>query len=208
MKRANKSSTSTTFRSRKRPRGGDGNKPGAKAKGVSISNKIRGLKRALKRCGEDETEKRAALEKSLKEWQDKQTSKKKAEVFEKRYKGVKFIEQKKLNRRIAAARKKMGDCADAAERAVLANQISSWNDDVKYILAYPADQKYISIFAEDLAPEAKKKRRKFRERALKSAALEQRGTQRQKLLDMQSDRLQKAREENDKKISDDFFREA
>ena len=186
--------------------GGDGNKPIASENYRSPTKFVK--KTRPERCGEDETEKRAALEKSLKEWQDKQTSKKKAEVFEKRYKGVKFIEQKKLNRRIAAARKKMGDCADAAERAVLANQISSWNDDIKYILAYPADQKYISIFAEDLAPEAKKKRRKFRERALKSAALEQRGTQRQKLLDMQSDRLQKAREENDKKISDDFFREA
>ncbi len=189
---------------------GDGKKVklGTAAKGVSLGNKIRGLKRSLRRCPETDVEKRKALEKSLDELQKKVVSKKKAEIFATRYKKVKFVERKKLQRRVAKANKMLQGLAsdDTDARADLLRQISSLEDDIQYIEHFPADEKYISILKDDIPPEVKKKREKFRKRATKSSATEERGAQRTKLLEMQSARLKSAQEAHHKKLGDDFFR--
>ncbi|KAL2913626.1 hypothetical protein HK105_206928 [Polyrhizophydium stewartii] len=124
----------------------------------ALSKKIRDTERTLKRPGINATTKQE-LERRIKALRVKidvqDTEAREQKLYEK-YKYVRFVESKKITRKIAQTERQLQETPATASRAkALAKELAELKVKLAYTKHYPADEKYISLFPkEPLAPDA------------------------------------------------------
>ncbi len=134
----------------------------------SIQKKIRDLERVLKKKGNAADT--AALKARLEELQQaniqnvQSTKDKKLSV---KYHMVKFVERKKLTRKIRNVDTKLKGVLNEKDRSALQAQRSSLLEDLTYVMYFPRSSKYIALFADN---EDEKNTAKVADSAASSAA--------------------------------------
>ena len=100
--------------------------------------------RALK-----QRKKQVKAEAQLKELQGRKESIEKNEVernHQLKYRKIKFIEKKKVLRRMEKIRRKIAKISDPVKLKTLREELKSHKDDLEYIEYFPRDRNYVSLF--------------------------------------------------------------
>mmetsp|Transcript_1457 Transcript_1457/g.1993 ORF Transcript_1457/g.1993 Transcript_1457/m.1993 type:complete len:203 (-) Transcript_1457:171-779(-) len=182
----------------------NGTKPKKKQ---SRKNQIRNLKRLLHKKAFPE-DKKIEIERKIQNLESQITENKAQDRIQKmqdKYKKVKFFEKVKVTRKLAQIEKKIKKCEDTSKSEELERQKSQLEDDLKYIEFYPADQKYIGLFAnENDDSKTLKRKARMRELALQTAAYQTAGGNEHKTIT--SDEMEDMPDtELHNNPSDDFF---
>ena len=122
-------------------------------KAGTSKQRVRGLERLLAR-GTLPPDVRAAKERelaSLKGDVQKQNRVSREKHFSKKYHGVKFIERRKVERRIGNLQRRISELEtdaprDAAGKAALQDELREAEHDLLYIRHFPRSKKYLSLF--------------------------------------------------------------
>jgi len=104
---------------------------------VTVKKQIRDIERLLDRTGlpdEVRTAKKALL-KSLKKDFKKQRE---AEIFESKYKKIKFTEKRKVIRMLESVKKSLNQTKDQSERKSHQDQLKTLKDQLTYINLFPS----------------------------------------------------------------------
>jgi len=119
----------------------------------SILKRIRDLERVLKKkAGDEHAEARGVLEgklaemRSLKERNELQEKEKKLST---KYHMIKFVERKKITRKIRVVDTKLKGNMNDNDRARLEESRLSLEGDLTYVMYYPKGKKYIALFADN-----------------------------------------------------------
>ena len=116
--------------------------------GRPIQKRIRDLERRLAR-GNLPDELRVQKEAEVKELRQQQQEERVNSAEEKvarRYKMVKFFEERKLIRRIRSAEKRKNAGGTPEEQAAVNAELATLHEDLEYVTNYPRAQKYVSLF--------------------------------------------------------------
>ena len=136
---------------------------------VTVKKQIRDIERLLDRTGlpeEVRTAKKALL-KSLKKDFKKQRE---AELFESKYKKIKFTEKRKVIRMLESVKCSLNQSKDHAERQQHHDKLKTLKDQLTYINHFPLTQKYISLFPKNDDEKSRERRAEAMEKVLKIAA--------------------------------------
>ena len=118
-----------------------------KKKGSSLKQQLRGVERLLKRDLTPEA--RAVHEKKLREIKNSMENKKKQELerkYSKKYHMVKFFEKKKVTRAIKKVERQLMEEKDEQAIMKLREEEEQLREDLDYIVHFPNDMKYVSLF--------------------------------------------------------------
>lgn len=135
----------------------------------SVKNKIRDVDRLLRRDNlDDEVKSKLIVEKENLEAQylrNKQSEKEKQLAI--KYHKVKFFERKKVTRKIRSIESKISPDDDTNTIDERQEQRKQLENDLAYIMYFPKDEKYISLYSRDGGSETENNRRELlKERAL------------------------------------------
>lgn len=136
---------------------------GAGAGGGPVRKRVRGLERLLQRGGLPD-DVRCAKEAELAALKGEAVKKRKVERerhFSKKYHGVKFIERRKVERRIAQLKRQLGAGSAAVEA-----ELREAEHDLLYIRHFPRSKKYLALFPAEGADDPYVAKRRSRLRAL------------------------------------------
>ena len=116
---------------------------------TSIRKRLRGLERLLQKGGlpDDVRRSKEAEVKSLKSDVTKSNRVQRERHFSKKYHGVKFIERRKVERRVAALKRSLVEQSGAGgASAALEADLKEAEYDLLYIRHFPRSKKYLSLF--------------------------------------------------------------
>ena len=113
-----------------------------------IQRRIRDLERRLARGNMPEGLKAAKLREieELKRQGAVEKARNAEEKIQRRYKMVKFFEERKLIRRLKSTAKKLAQATEAEERRALEASTAQLKEDLEYVTNYPRGRKYLSLF--------------------------------------------------------------
>ena len=143
------------------------NKPQAKSQVRPMNNKkrIRNLERMLAKSEATMPEElKIAKQKELKDLRKSEKSKKEAELFETRYKKIRFFEKKKIIRKLENLEKQKKE-----EGANIDVEKAEYKKYLTYVNNFPVNQKYLSLFPNKESEESKETREKMMEKIIKTA---------------------------------------
>ena len=150
-------------------RGGHRNNKGrgnGESTGGSAKKRLRALERLLKaKAAQMPEEVRAVKESEVKALQvaaQKQKRIAREKIFSKKYHGVKFIERRKVERKIQQLERQIDEEDGSGDSAKLEAELREAQHDLLYIRNYPRAKKYLSLFPtnkEDNEYVAKRRRR-------------------------------------------------
>ncbi len=119
----------------------------------SILKRIRDLERVLKKkTGDEHAEARDVLEAKLvemRELKDANEQNEKDKKVQQKYHMIKFVERKKITRKIRVVDTKLKANLNDKDRGALEESRSSLEQDLTYIMYYPRGKKYIALFADN-----------------------------------------------------------
>jgi len=143
---------------------GRGAKPAGVEKSGPVKKRLRSIERLLSKSnGSLPDDVRKAKEAELAELHgdaSRQARKSRERHFSKKYHGVKFIERRKVERRIGQLKRQIEDGGDVA---ALEAELQEAEHDLLYIRHFPPSKKYLALFAADAAdPYVVKRRRRIR----------------------------------------------
>ncbi|EFJ32422.1 hypothetical protein SELMODRAFT_439695 [Selaginella moellendorffii] len=136
-------------------------------KQASLGRQIRDIQRLLKLNLSQEV--RQAQESRLKQLKDNhnpglQPSRVKVDRnISKRYKQVKFVERRKVERGLRRAEKELKNAPDEKSKDEAAAKLQQLKQDLEYIKFFPKSEKYVSLFMENADSHAIARREKLRE---------------------------------------------
>lgn len=155
---------------RKRGKGKEKEAEEKKGRIGSIKNRIRSIHRLLRK--ELPAEVKIVQEKKLEELQalaDEHAKGELERMMTLRYRKVKFIERRKVERRIRRVERQLrglteigGDDRGAQQATELAQNLSELKEDLEYIQFFPKAERYVSLFMGNDDEEVIKKRRELR----------------------------------------------
>ena len=140
---------------------------------VTTKKQIRDIKRLLDRTNIPE-EVRTAKKALLLELKKESKNKREAELFESKYKKIKFTEKRKVVRQMENVRSVFNKSnLSGEERAGMEENLKTMQDQLNYINHFPITQKYISLFPKKDDEKSKKRREEAMEKVLKLASVKQ-----------------------------------
>lgn len=136
-----------------------------------MKKRLRGLQRLLNKPGLSEEVRRAkeAELSSLQVEVGKHNRVQRERHFSKKYHGVKFIEKRKVERRVTSLRRAIVDAATPAAAASLEAEVREAEHDLLYIQHFPRSKKYLALFPASGADDAYivKRRNQIRSRIVR-----------------------------------------
>lgn len=140
---------------------------------VTVKKQIRDIERLLDRTGLPE-EMRTAKKSQLVALKKDAKKQREAELFESKYKKIKFTEKKKIIRKMEQAKTCLNRRETGAEeRSTQQTLLKQYQDQLIYINNFPVTQKYISLFPKTDDDESKKRRAEAMVKVLQIASHKQ-----------------------------------
>jgi hypothetical protein len=92
--------------------------------------------------------------------------------YAERYKYIRFVEKKKVIRKMRQLQQQLVNEPDSSKKELIETELAKLRQDLMYIEKYPGDQKYISLFPSEgnLSEECLKKQKEIREMIIKRTA--------------------------------------
>jgi len=146
---------------------GRGAKPVGVEKSGPVKKRLRSIERLLSKSRDSlPDDVRKAKEAELAELRgdaSRQARKSRERHFSKKYHGVKFIERRKVDRRIAQLKRQLANSGGGDDATALEAELREAEHDLLYIRHFPPSKKYLALFAADANdPYVVKRRRRIR----------------------------------------------
>lgn len=172
-----------------------------KKRAVPNKKKIRDLERLLEKKGDTMPEEvKKAKKKELKELKRGEKHKKEAELFETRYKKIKFFEKRKIIRKLEKLDKEKKQEGLGEEKVKEIDQTKEkYRNYLTYVNNFPATKKYISLFPTSETDKSEEQRDLMMTKILKMVEVKNKIRDKE-LIDMDKEEAMVPKEEYEQKV--------